>query len=403
MSTIAQYAAALAGGIELLRDVHHAGLTRTELAAALSIGASEAGALIKISRELLRPIDDPHESTRRTQAIAIMDATATPITKIRVIAAAVHNLNSGAAVTRETLRLELTRIAHKHDVDRLKSLAIDRVREANASTAPNHSRRGLFMARNPDASGMRRAHIVLPDAQMRALHTRLHATAQRLRRTDATLTHAQALADALASAVIGGSERPLGVTIVMTTDDLRSESVTAVDKRGREPLFELSDGARITGAELITREIDPHPSILIYHDGEPVDLYRTRRTANHKQRQIIALDQRMCAHPACDRPAVTCQAHHILAWALGGDTNQGNLAGLCSEHNRWNDDHPSRTHIHGRVVRDPETRRIAWQPPQPGAKPRINQHPACSRSAGAWAATKRAANTDAGSGPTHSA
>jgi len=36
--------------------------------------------------------------------------------------------------------------------------------------------------------------------------------------------------------------------------------------------------------------------------------------------------------PGCDMPTSWCDAHHVIAWEAGGDTDMVNLALLCRYH-----------------------------------------------------------------------
>ena len=68
--------------------------------------------------------------------------------------------------------------------------------------------------------------------------------------------------------------------------------------------------------------------------GEVLDLGRTARTASPAQRRALALRDRGCAFPGCDRPPAWCDAHHLDHWEDGGATDLGNLVLLCGHHHR---------------------------------------------------------------------
>jgi 5-methylcytosine-specific restriction protein A len=67
-------------------------------------------------------------------------------------------------------------------------------------------------------------------------------------------------------------------------------------------------------------------------DGVPLDLGRTRRTASPAQRAALAVRDRGCAHPGCDKTPSWCSAHHVIHWADGGPTDLDNLVLLCLHH-----------------------------------------------------------------------
>jgi hypothetical protein len=54
-----------------------------------------------------------------------------------------------------------------------------------------------------------------------------------------------------------------------------------------------------------------------------------------RDREIVALRDRTCAHPYCNRPARRCDCDHIVPFDAGGVTCPTcNLAPLCRHHHR---------------------------------------------------------------------
>lgn len=74
--------------------------------------------------------------------------------------------------------------------------------------------------------------------------------------------------------------------------------------------------------------------IVLGEDSEPLDVGRKYRTVTPAQRRALVARDRGCAHPGCDRPPRWCDAHHIIWWKFGGDTNIANLVLLCRRHHR---------------------------------------------------------------------
>lgn len=93
----------------------------------------------------------------------------------------------------------------------------------------------------------------------------------------------------------------------------------------------------------------------------PVNLYRTARVANDKQRIMAAAENPRCAWPGCNQPADLSQVHHLKAWSNGGETNMKNLVMCCAYHNGVNDDDPNAPPRRGRLER--VGGRIVWRPP----------------------------------------
>ncbi|SIS51712.1 HNH endonuclease [Corynebacterium appendicis CIP 107643] len=115
---------------------------------------------------------------------------------------------------------------------------------------------------------------------------------------------------------------------------------------GDEVVLGLTDGTTMTGAEFLNRFIataDNELEAALFHPQQgAVNLYRTSRFANQKQRDLARAAMPTCSQPFCRHGADACEIHHITPWSRGGETNLANLAPLCSYHNRVNDDGPRR-------------------------------------------------------------
>lgn len=128
--------------------------------------------------------------------------------------------------------------------------------------------------------------------------------------------------------------------------------------RGDDTLLRLTDGTTMTGAQYLATIFGKGPTqapvagigeVALFHPSRgAVNLYRTQRYANTKQRVLASLTAPGCPVPGCRHGAHSCQIHHITAWQHGGETNLANLAPLCRYHNRANDDDP-RAQSRGRV------------------------------------------------------
>ncbi|ERS50792.1 MULTISPECIES: HNH endonuclease signature motif containing protein [unclassified Corynebacterium] len=127
-------------------------------------------------------------------------------------------------------------------------------------------------------------------------------------------------------------------------------------------VVQLTNGATMTGAELVRRAFTEHGYVTLIHpvDG-PVNLYRTSRFASAKQRLMAAAENPVCPWPECRYPADECQVHHLNAWKNGGETNPRNLTIACPYHNGVNDDDPNAPPLRGHLARVNGT--IRWLPP----------------------------------------
>ena len=120
-------------------------------------------------------------------------------------------------------------------------------------------------------------------------------------------------------------------------------------------------GTLVDVKDLVNQELQPYGYAVAYAlstggDYEHVGTYGVQRFFNQHQRFVGSLEHPICAYPGCDRPAKTCQAHHVQAAALGGPTLLSNYAPLCAVHNGQNDDDPSKPPKNGRIEFDPATR-----------------------------------------------
>jgi hypothetical protein len=68
--------------------------------------------------------------------------------------------------------------------------------------------------------------------------------------------------------------------------------------------------------------------------SQPLDVGRATRVVQPAQRAALAVRDRGCVFPGCDRPLAWCEGHHLWHWADGGPTDLGNLALLCRAHHR---------------------------------------------------------------------
>ena len=84
--------------------------------------------------------------------------------------------------------------------------------------------------------------------------------------------------------------------------------------------------------------------------GEPLDLGRTRRLATPGQFKALLVRDRHCTFPGCTIPGTWCEAHHIIWWCRGGDTDLVFLVLLCPRHHTLVHDKDLTATVHGAVV-----------------------------------------------------
>ncbi|ALO66456.1 hypothetical protein AS189_08050 [Arthrobacter alpinus] len=68
------------------------------------------------------------------------------------------------------------------------------------------------------------------------------------------------------------------------------------------------------------------------HGQEILSLGRTQRLFTPAQRKVLLARDLGCSFPNCTVPAPWTEAHHVVPWQEGGETNLENAALLCSHH-----------------------------------------------------------------------
>ena len=150
-------------------------------------------------------------------------------------------------------------------------------------------------------------------------------------------TPGQRMADALAGLVTrehkdDEDSLPSGPRLLLIADyDIVSREL----RNGR-----LGDGTPIPVEKI--RDLACQSDILpgIFRGAsQPLDLGRKRRTASPAQRVALTARDKACV--GCGATANWCQAHHIIPWAIDGNTNIDDMCLLCSRchhkvhHDQW--------------------------------------------------------------------
>lgn len=335
MTALQTYLAALAPGIDIVAGC--AGMSEDQLCA--------AGAPNKTARTLLTLADAlfaPTSFSRlQRQAVNAARERAHPLPTLEVI----ERYAARAKTKRDAwrLRVELCRTAA--DTEEMEKLARKKLRELNPPAPP---RPGVRIRRRKDAPWT--LAITGPSSLIADLESSLDE--------DAPL---DSVAELFSPSGAAPATRPTITTnAIITLDELDR----IIDGDGEEITIRLTNGARLTGAELVSRTLAERGLITLVHPYEgAVNLYRTERMASEKQRLMAAAENPVCPWPACNYPADKCQVHHLQAWRHGGETNMSNLATCCPYHNGVNDDDPNAPSVRGRLVR--RRGRVVWQPPWP--------------------------------------
>jgi len=159
------------------------------------------------------------------------------------------------------------------------------------------------------------------------------------RRADALVELARRQLDAGTLPALGGERPHLSVMV-----DLRAlrrlPGARAADTDWGGPLTAES-ARRLACDASVSRVLTDGPS-------QPLDVGRRTRVVPPALRTALAVRDRGCVHPGCDRPPPFTDAHHVVHWADGGATSLHNLVLLCRTHHRllhegrWRLDHRPR-------------------------------------------------------------
>jgi hypothetical protein len=70
-------------------------------------------------------------------------------------------------------------------------------------------------------------------------------------------------------------------------------------------------------------------AVTVDEAGNPLDVGRDQRLFTPRQRIALAIRDGGCLWPGCDRPASSCESHHIDPWSQGGRTDVDRGALVC--------------------------------------------------------------------------
>ncbi len=105
-------------------------------------------------------------------------------------------------------------------------------------------------------------------------------------------------------------------------------------------------GARLSAARARWTACDATVTrIVLDPDGLPIDVGREQRVVPPHLRKAVELRDQHCIFAGCEAPAWFCDVHHLVHWALGGETSLDNTGLLCERHH-------TKVHHGYRVERD---------------------------------------------------
>jgi hypothetical protein len=133
------------------------------------------------------------------------------------------------------------------------------------------------------------------------------------------------MADALYEGLTGG--KPAHVQVTATLETLKGMAGAAAGEMEFSLPISSASVRRMACDSSVTR-------ILLDQDSQVIDVGRARRVVDGALRKALAVRDKHCQWPGCERPASWCDGHHILHWIDGGETNLENCVLLCRRHHR---------------------------------------------------------------------
>ena len=100
-----------------------------------------------------------------------------------------------------------------------------------------------------------------------------------------------------------------------------------------DPTGWLLDGTVLDAATIRRLACDAGVNrVMLQGRSSILDYGRTTRAISRSLFNALVARDQHCRFPGCDRPPEWCEAHHVVAWEHGGETNPGNLVLGCTRH-----------------------------------------------------------------------
>jgi hypothetical protein len=133
------------------------------------------------------------------------------------------------------------------------------------------------------------------------------------------------LADALHERVTGAA--PVTLQVTATLETLKGLVGSAAGEMEFSVPLSKDSVRRIACDCKVTR-------VLLNQESLVIDVGRSRRVVDGALRKALAVRDKYCRWPNCERPASWCDGHHLVHWVDGGETSLDNCVLLCKRHHR---------------------------------------------------------------------
>ncbi|WP_165164740.1 HNH endonuclease signature motif containing protein [Corynebacterium qintianiae] len=346
-------------------------------------------------RERAREEERRKAAAARARAEARKKAARVNAEKQKVIAQCLRDLNEHAEPGFDELHSKALTEAKNRSPEDLRAWLRDEVRRANLVGRDYDGKKDPFAAwkkrsvtfGHPDNDGLARLIVHGPAAELSLLKALIQpgyapGTNTNLDPSEDTRTRAQRGFDqfmAVARAYEAGKTQRNGgvcsIILSLTLEDLLDADPNTV--------FPTNTGTDLNALDILRLGLGGTDFVLQLDDvtGLPLSMGSVRLATVHQKLALLAM-QGVCAWAGCTKAGMEMEAHHILAWKDGGLTDIENLAGLCREHHRCNNDNRDGAGNKGYVDLNPDTGRVE-QHPADGSPPRTNGTHGYHSSAGA--------------------
>jgi len=138
-------------------------------------------------------------------------------------------------------------------------------------------------------------------------------------------TREQRLADAFHERVVGVG--PANLQVTATVETLKALAGSAGGEMEFSVPVSKDSVQRMACDGTVAR-------VLLNPESVVIDVGRSRRVVDGALRKALAVRDKHCRWPGCERPASWCDGHHLVHWIDGGETNLENCVLLCKRHHR---------------------------------------------------------------------
>ncbi len=321
------------------------------------------------------------------------------IKQLEIVATGVNKC-SNPQVNKLKLREEFIINAAELSTQELKDFVATKLRTLNRGYSKRR-KSTLGCSKSPDQDGMGHVHAKLPFSVVRQIHIAVHKKVHTIRKKHPGMPYDQAIAAAFQQIFNdsggGGGDpdwHPVFLYALNSGETIQADGKIATNLGCVMELKDILDTQLAPFGYVVTYALDddgmPQPiaTLQIGTDRDRPHLTDDQgrdqnRLANWRQRFLATLEHPICAHPECNRPALTSDMHHVDSWLYGGRTELTNLAPLCRVHNARNDDKPGH-HKNGRIEKCAHTGRIGYRP-HPDAPMIFDKSEVVAKSARNWA------------------